>query len=59
VVLLLKKNEHKNKGLNSPTMPNHSDNNVERGFVPFYEFMDGLDAMSHQPPAEQTEDAPK
>lgn len=47
----MKKNDQ-GKGLNNLTVPIHTDK-AEPGFIPFYEFAEGLDEMSNQPKADK------
>ncbi|KAF1084959.1 hypothetical protein SPSYN_01095 [Sporotomaculum syntrophicum] len=50
----MKKND-RGKDLNNLTVPIHTDK-AEPGFIPFYEFAEGLDAMSKQPKADKRDE---
>ncbi len=52
----MKKIKNKDKSLNNMTVPIHTDK-AEPGFVPFYEFAEGLDEMSNQPKADKRDEA--
>lgn len=43
----LKKIKNKDKGLNNMKVPIHRDN-TEAGFIPFYEFAEGLSDMGNK-----------
>ncbi len=48
----MKKIENKDIGLNNNTVPIQRDN-VEHGFIPFYEFAEGLAEMSNKQKADK------
>ncbi|AGL00303.1 hypothetical protein [Desulfoscipio gibsoniae] len=52
----MKKITNKDKGLNNMTVPIHRDN-AEPGFIPFYEFAEGLTDMGNKQKADKRDDA--